>query len=156
MTKQNFMKYYNKLTGADSTIIFFERKGSVYKTERKHIPPRWVKEGRESSSKGGQQKFRMYISAKEKDLMIDRKKDIEFVMTTKEFNELKNLYKNKGHRCEYILHRDNNMEYTPDTLRFDKGGDIEIKGVKYQVKFQNASLTNVDVLHKAQKDARKK
>jgi len=31
---------------------------------------------------------------------------------------------------------------------------VEIGGVQYQVKYENASLTNVDVLHKAQKRAR--
>jgi hypothetical protein len=47
-------------------------------------------------------------------------------------------------------------EYTPDHIRFDECGDVEINGVQYQVKFQNASLTNVVVLHKAQAKAREK
>jgi hypothetical protein len=33
---------------------------------------------------------------------------------------------------------------------------VEINGIQYQVKYQNASLTNVVVLHKAQKKARGK
>lgn len=63
--------------------------------------------------------------------------------------------KNKGHKCEYWLHEKYNLgKYQSDNIRFDKCGDVRINGVGYQVKFENASLTNVNVLHKAQKDAR--
>lgn len=153
MTKGNFFKYYNKLTGADKTLVFFERKGIIYIWECKHIAPRWAKEEHESSKNGGWQKFKMSIKVAEKDKLI--KKGAIAAMTTEEFNKIP--YKNKGHKCEYWLHKVCNLgTYTTDRVRFDKCGDVNINGIEYQVKFENASLTNVNTLHNAQKDARMK
>lgn len=153
MTKGNFFKYYNKLTGADKTLVFFERKGIIYIWECKHIAPRWAREEHESSKNGGWQKFKMSINVAEKDKLI--KKGAIAVMTTEEFNKIP--YENKGHKCEYWLHKVCNLgTYTTDRVRFDKCGDVNINGIEYQVKFENASLTNVNTLHNAQKDARMK
>lgn len=153
MTKGNFFRYYNKLTGADRTLVFFQKNGKIYIYECHHIMPRWARQEFESSKNGGHQKFKMYLSTKEKDLLI-RKGAIE-VMTVEEFEQIP--YKNKGHKCEYWLHQVANLgTYKPDHERFDKCGDVRINGIEYQVKFENASLTNVVVLHKAQKDARKR
>lgn len=30
MTKENFLRYYNKLTGADKTLVFFQFNNMVY------------------------------------------------------------------------------------------------------------------------------
>lgn len=152
MTKKNFFHYYNNLSASDGTLIFFERKDSLYIYPCKHVAPRWCKEGRESKSKGGAQKWRMYIPVAERDKLIA--KGAIKVMTAAEFKAIP--HRNKGHKCEYFLHVACGLgDYTPDHNRFDKCGDVVINGVAYQVKFQNASLTNVDVLHKAQADARK-
>lgn len=43
MTKENFLRYYNKLTGADKTLVFFQFNNMVYLYECKHIAPRWLK-----------------------------------------------------------------------------------------------------------------
>lgn len=153
MTKQNFFRYYNKLTGADRTLVFFERKGVIYEYDCKHIAPRWTHEEHESTQNGGWQKFKMYITVEEKDKLI--KKGAVAVMTKAEFDKLP--YNNKGHRCEYWLHEVYNLgNYKPDHERFDKCGDVEINGIQYQVKFENATLTNVNTLHNAQKDAKAK
>ena len=101
MTKGNFFRYYNKLTGADRTLVFFERKGIIYIYNCKHIAPRWAHEEFESSKNGGAQKFKMYISVAEKDKLIA--KGATPVMTKAEFEAIP--YKNKGHKCEYYLHK---------------------------------------------------
>lgn len=150
MTKGNFFKYYNKLTGSDRTLIFFEYKGNIYIHECHHIKPSWTHEGYEATCNGGWQKFMMYIPVKEKAKLVTKS---PLVMTYEEFEAIP--YKNKGWKCECWLHKVCNLgAYNPDRVRFDKGGDVEINGVKYQVKFQNASLTNVNILAHAQKDAR--
>ena len=152
MTKGNFFRYYNRLTGADRTLVFFEYKSNIYIHECHHIAPRWAHEEFESSKNGGHQKFKMYISATEKVKLVPKS---TMVMTLAEFNAIP--YANKGHKCEAWLYKACNLgEYTPDHKRFDECGDVEIDGIQYQVKFQNASLTNVVVLHKAQKKARGK
>lgn len=151
MTKGNFFRYYNRLTGADRTLVFFEYKGFIYIHNCKHIAPRWTHEERESTKNGGHQKFKMYLSIAEKAKLV--KKGAVPVMTAEEFEAIP--YKNKGHKCEYYLHMACNLgTYKPDRVRFDKCGDVRINGIEYQVKFENASLTNVEVLHKAQRDAR--
>ena len=152
MTKGNFFRYYNRLTGADRTLIFFSHNGDIYIHECHHIAPRWAHEEFESSKNGGHQKFKMYLSASEKAKLAPKSYK---VMTCEEFEAIP--YKNKGHKCEAWLHMVCDLgNYTPDHKRFDECGDVEINGIQYQVKFQNASLTNVVVLHKAQKRARGK
>ena len=151
MTKANFFRYYNRLTASDRTLVFFNYKGNIYMHDCHHIAPRWAHKEYESSKNGGAEKFKMYITANEKAKLVN--KSVK-VMTTEEFNNLP--YKNKGWNCEYYLHKAHNLgEHRPDHIRFDKDGDVNINGIKYQVKFENASLTNVDVLHKAQRDARR-
>jgi hypothetical protein len=94
----------------------------------------------------------MYISTAEKAKLVSKS---HLVMTKAEFEAIP--YKNKGHKCEAYLHKACGLgEYTPDHIRFDECGDVEINGIQYQVKFQNASLTNVVVLRKAQAKAREK
>ncbi len=152
MTKGNFFRYYNKLSGADKYLIFFHYKGNIYMVESEKIMPRWCAVAYESSSKGGYQKFRMAMNNTHKEQLI--RKGANKVFTVGEFEEMP--YANKGHRCEWWLHEMYDLgEYKPDRERFDKGGDVCINGIEYQVKFENASLTNVNTLHNAQKDARK-
>lgn len=151
MTKKNFLHYYHKLSGSEANIIFFRMKQVVYMAFVDRIQPRWVYESRESTAKGGYQKFKMRLTKVEKERLI--KEGAQPVMT---YDELKALpVKNLGRKCELYLHEAYDLgEYVPDTLRFDKGPDVTINGIAYQVKYENASLTNVNVLHKAQRAAR--
>ena len=152
MTKGNFFRYYNKLNGADAYIMFFTYDGKLWMFKTSHIKPSWTVEARESSSNGGYQKWKIYLRKNHKEQFI--KNGAEVVATVEEFDNMP--YKNKGHKCEWFLHQAYNLgEYAPDRTRFDKDGDVTIDGIKYQVKFENASLTNVKVLRRAQDDARK-
>lgn len=151
MTKTNFFRYYNKLSGADAYIIMFEYNGKIWQAITKHIKPSWTREERESTQNGGWQKWKMKLTKAHKENLI--KKGATVVATKEDFENAP--YKNKGHKCEYLLHQIYQLgTYKPDNKRFDKGGDIKVDGVEYQVKFENASLTNVNVLHNAQRDAR--
>lgn len=161
MTKGNFFRYYNKLNGADMYMIFFIYKKMLYKAVVPHIAQKWCNEGRESFNKnkkgeitsGGEQKWKMSLKNTHKEELI--RKGAVVVMTEEEFNSLPCKYSNKGDRCEWFLHQEYNLgEYTPNNFRFDKGGDVEIDGIQYQVKFENASLTNVKTLRRAQDSAR--
>lgn len=154
MTLKNFMHYYNDLSGADRYLIFFDYKGMIYILNCKHIAPRWLIESKESTRNGGWQKWMLSLKVDEKKKLIAKAVP---VMTVEEFNSLP-YANNKGRRCEYWLHNLLNLpgEYKPDTERFDKRGDICFNGVQYQVKFQNASMTNINTLHNAQKDARER
>lgn len=152
MSKGNFFKYYNRLNGADAYMVMFLYDGKLWLFETSHIKPRWTVEARESTKNGGFQKWKMSLKKAHKEQLI--KAGAVVVATAEEFNNMP--YSNKGHKCECLLHHLYDLgEYTPDRVRFDKDGDITINGIKYQVKFENASLTNVRTLRKAQDDARK-
>lgn len=152
MTKGNFFRYYNRLTGADRTLVFFHHKGNIYIHECHHIAPRWTVEAYESTSKGGYLKYRMRMTAEEKAKLALKSC---MVMTWEEFMAIPQS--NKGHKCEYWLHKVCNLgEYAPDKEPFDKCGDVTINGIQYQVKFENATLTNINALHNAQLRARGK
>ena len=160
MTKGNFFRYYNKLAGCHKYLVFFLYGGNVYMSECDRIAPRWCGEARESHRKnkageitgGGEQKWRMNLTRKHKEELLH--KGAEIVCSKEEFENIP--YSNKGQKCEYWLHEQYDLgTYKPDSLRFDKGGDVVINGIEYQVKFENASLTNVRTLRKAQDDARK-
>lgn len=151
MTKANFFRYYNKLSGSDKTLIFFEYLDNIYIWVCTHIPPRYTAKTRESSKNGGYEKFKMRITADEKARLVN--KGAVRVMTITEFENIP--YSNKGFKCESYLHTACNLgEYKPNPKRFDMGGDVRIDGIEYQVKFENASITNVNVLHNAQRYAR--
>ena len=154
MTMKNFLHYYHLLNGAQRYLLFFIYKKVVYVYNCKTLAPRWLYETRESSSNGGWQKWMLSLKDPEKAKLV--KKAVP-VMTIEEWNSLPYAH-NKGHRCEYWLHKTMNLpgEYKPDHERFDKCGDVCFNGVQYQVKFQNASLTNVHTLANAQKDRRER
>ena len=151
MTKENFFRYYNKLIGCDAYLIFFEYKKNIYAYKCNHIDKNWTHKAHEATKKGGWMKFKMDMKVEHKQKILPKS---TMVMTLKEFEQLP--YSNKGRKCEYWLHQITNQPgtYKPDNDRFDKRGDIEIDGVRYQVKFENASLTNVNSLHNAQYEAR--
>ncbi len=151
MTKGNFFKYYNKLIGADAYMVFFLYDHILYMSIVPHLAPRWCKEERESTKNGGWQKWKMEMKKIHKEQLL--RKGATAIMTEEEFYSIP--VNNKGHKCEYYLYEKYNLgNYKPDNARFDKCGDVEIDGIRYQVKFENASLTNVNALHNAQRDAR--
>lgn len=160
MTKGNFFRYYNKLAGCHSYLIFFEYKKMIYMAKCDRIAQKWCYESRESyrynkngERKGGEQKWAMRLSQKHKEELI--RKGAVVVFTAKELETMP--ASNKGRRCEWWLHQEYNLgEYHEDTDRFDKCGDVEIDGIQYQVKFENASLTNVRAIRRAQDSARAK
>ena len=55
---------------------------------------------------------------------------------------------NKGQACEYLSAKARKQEYTLDSTRFDKAGDVNLKRKKIQVKFENASLTQLRTIAK--------
>ena len=52
-----------------------------------------------------------------------------------------------------MIYRMNGQEPRPkDSIRFDKGGDININGVEYQIKFDGAQIVEFRTLNKIQKE----
>lgn len=154
MTAKNFFRYYNRLNGADRYFLIFHYAKYVWIVDVLHIALSWCVESRESSKRGNIQKWKIRAASLPKEKLV--KKAVR-MMTIREFNQL-TKGKNKGDFCEAWLCE--NFGCVPSTsnksARFDKCGDVVRDGIQYQVKYQNASLTNVKSLHNAQADARAK
>ena len=156
MTTGNFFRYYNKLNGADRYFLVFVYKKNVYVVDLRHLCSTWCTDTRESEQNGGWQKWMLQPGKLPKARLV---KKAVWLMTQKEFEEQRKASKlNRGYFCEMLLCEKLGCVPATDvrTARFDKCGDVVYNGLQYQVKYQNASLTNVNTLHHAQADARAK
>ena len=121
---------YERLNGCNCYEIYFNYRHLIYKIELKTLELDIVKLGRESSSKGGWEKLRLSISsAKKQEWIISGK--AKKVMTEDKLVELaeeKDL--NKGQACEYLSAKARKIEYSLDSTRFDKAGDVNLKRKK--------------------------
>ena len=154
----SFLRSYNKLSGADLDFVGFEYKGFIYITIFERIPASICYKTRESTSKGGQPKVCIRMNNKQKEKYIKNGKAVQ-LMTYDDLMAIPtNQNTNRGHKLEKYfatLHAAENPHWKEGGHdRFDKGGDVVIDGLQVQIKFGNASLTNVDVLHRAQDAAR--
>ena len=143
-----WLEKYEELNGCNCYEIYFNFKHEIYKIELKKLDISFVKIGRESSSKGGWEKLRLAItSAKKQEWLLSGKaKKLMSEQKLIELAEDKGL--NKGQACEYLSAKARKQEYTLDSTRFDKAGDVNLKRKKIQVKFENASLTQLRTIAK--------
>ncbi len=143
-----WLEKYEEFNGCNCYEIYFNYRHTLYKIELKKLDTSIVKLGRESSSKGGYEKLRLSItSAKKQEWLMSGK--AKRLMSEEELNKLaeeKEL--NRGQACEYLSTRARKQEYTLDSTRFDKAGDVNLKRKKIQVKFENASLTQLRTIAK--------
>lgn len=143
-----WLEKYEEFNGCNCYEIYFNYRHTLYKIELKKLDTSIVKLGRESSSKGGYEKLRLSItSAKKQEWLMSGK--AKRLMSEEELNKLaeeKEL--NKGQACEYLSAKARKQEYTLDNTRFDKAGDVNLKRKKIQVKFENASLTQLRTIAK--------
>ncbi|MBR1984748.1 MAG: hypothetical protein IKA31_03320, partial [Clostridia bacterium] len=128
--------------------IYFTFKNNLFKIEMKKLDNEIVKIGRESSSTGGWEKLRLQISSAKKQQWIIEGK-AKLVMTSEKFLAIaQEEGLNKGQTCEYLSAKARKQEYKLDNVRFDKSGDVNLKRKKIQVKFENASLTQLRTIAK--------
>ena len=154
MTSGNFFRYYNKLSGADRYFLVFPFEKNMYVADLRHLSSSWCLETRESNKNGGWQKWMLQPGKLPKARLA---KKAVCLMTQKEFEAQRKASKqNRGCFCEMLLCEKLGCVPASDvrTARFDRCGDVVYNGLQYQVKYENASLTNVNTLHHAQADAR--
>lgn len=163
MTKGNFFRYYRVLSGADRYLIIFRFDGYIWAIDVEHIKPSWTIAKRESGGKANPELQKYALSAAHLPKKSFTKSAI-CLMTEEELEvgaKNRQIARgdkqiNRGYFLEDWLCA--NMGATPCSSnqheRFDKCGDIWMNGKQYQVKFENASLTNVRAIHNAQADAR--
>ena len=143
-----WLEKYEEFNGCNCYEIYFNFKHTIYKIELKKLDAEIVKLGRESSSKGGHEKLRLSIKTATKQAWILSGKAREVMSEEKLNRTAEELELNKGQTCEYLSAKARKQEYTLDSTRFDKAGDVNLKRKKIQVKFENASLTQLRTIAK--------
>ena len=152
MTKGNAIRYYRKFSGADRYIMGFVYKHELYAIAVDEIMPRFMRVEKSSSKKGGHEKLQLRLNNKYMEQLI--RKGAEKIGTE---DDLLEIPKNKGVSFERMIYRMNNQEpREKDNVRFDKGGDININGVEYQIKLNGAQIVEFRTLNKIQKERERK
>ncbi len=143
-----WLDLYEQNNGCNCYEIYFNFKHNIYKIELKTLDIDIVKIGRESSSKGGYEKLRLSVtSAKKQEWLLSGK--AKKVMSEEKLLELAEKQElNKGQTCEYLSAKARHQDYSLDSTRFDKTGDVNLKRKKIQVKYENASLTQLRTIAK--------
>ena len=148
MKKENAISYYRKFSVADAYILGFVYKHDLYCITVDEIMLIFMKVEKSSSKKGGHEKLQLRLNNKHMEQLI--RKGAEKIGTE---DDLLEIPKNKGVSFERMIYRMNNQEpREKDSIRFDKGGDININGVEYQVKLNGAQIVEFRTLNKIQKE----
>ena len=75
----------------------------------------------------------------------------EVICSTEKFDEIvKSSKYNRGEVFEKIITERFGQKWAKDHIPFDKGADLTVNGVDYQIKFEKATFTNEKILlHRA-------
>jgi hypothetical protein len=144
MTKGNAIRYYRKYSGAHGYIIGFSYKKKNYMIRIEgDIMPRFLKMGKQSSKKGGNEKLDLYLNNELKEELI-RKGAIEIDYEIHKGN-------NGGEFEKWVQNYYGVPARDWDDTGFWQCGDLTIDGKEYQVKFEGAQFVTVVTLHGLQK-----
>lgn len=142
---KNLLKVYEDTTAAVWTLLVFQLAGHAYAARVEHLTADMVKLDRESSQNGGATKLRFALSNKQKVALIEAGAEEVGDMAT-----IFAYHKNKGCAVEkWATERYTTDTWVKDSIPYYMQGDIRVNGEEVQVKFENASLTNVNVMQKA-------
>ena len=142
MTKTEMLTAYAAASAADSYLIGFTFKGTLYSVELPEIPENIVRLTRTSSRRGGVQQLRLYIPAAVK---------AAWALTAKALGDAAKLLApvaklNRGERFERLIRGES---WQKDSVPFWVAGDIEIAGRQVQIKLDGAEIGNEKALRAA-------
>lgn len=143
-TMKQMLKDYRATSAADKYILTFENDDRIFAIVLDEIPDRFIKLDRESKSHGGARKLRLTMTETNKKILLDMgAKDIGSTA------EILSLRKNKGEAVEKFLTEKAGQVWVKESIPYYKDGDLTVNGIRYQIKFGNASLANEDTIRKA-------
>lgn len=152
MTKGNAIRYYRKFSGADAYVLGFIYKHELYAIAVDEIMPRFMKVEKSSTKKGAHEKLQLRLCNKYKEQLI--RKGAQRIGTEADLLEIPH---NKGVSFERMIYKMNGQEpRKKDSICFTKGGDININGIEYQIKFEGAQIAELRTLNRIQKERRKR
>lgn len=142
---KKLLKIYEETTAAAWTLLVFQLAGRAYVARVEHLTADMVKLDRESSQNGGATKLRFALSNKQKVALIEAGAE-----EVGNIADILAMHKNKGCAIEkWATERYTTETWVKDSIPYYVQGDIRINDEEVQVKFENASLTNVNVMQKA-------
>ena len=142
---KRLLKVYEDTTAAVWTLLVFQLAGRAYAARLNAITADMVTLDRESSQNGGATKLRFKLSNRQKVALIEAGAE-----EVGNIADILSLQKNKGNAVEcWATRRYMGIEWVKDSIPYYMQGDIRINGEEVQVKFENASLTNVNVMQAA-------
>lgn len=146
--KEQMVKEYEKYSKADSYVFGFARRGRVFAVKASFEKvASLTRECSGSSSRGGYQQVRIYISSLEQALLIANGQ-AEDIGAEEELSADKRY--NKGVNFERMVVESYGLKWQgKDKVPFWVAGDFEVNGKQVQVKFQGAELTNERALQSA-------
>ena len=146
MNKTTMIKNYRKFSAADSYILGFEYKHSIYYIMIDEIPPRYMTVERESSKKGGAQKLQLRLKKAYREQLIRKG------ATYMGGEEILIGQYNKGVEFERLISEMNGQKFRgKENVGFWVEGDIEINGKQVQIKFNGAQIVVEKTLERLKK-----
>lgn len=142
----NLLNAYNATSAAAAYILGFILNNMVYMVTLEHLPEWLIGLDRESKSHGGAQKLRIRMTAINKRKLMNM--NAAYIGTVQEVLASR---KNKGEAFEKWITEKSGQNWVKDSVPYYMDGDITINGIKYQIKFDNASLANENTINKAMK-----
>lgn len=135
---------YNELSYTHNYIYGFYFQDMVYAVETTaDIMPYILK--LDKASRGQGYSLRFCPTKNQKAFLLA--KGAKAICSKKYFDETVAASKyNKGEIFEKIITESFGQTWEKDTLKFTDGGDVEVDGVAYQVKFEKATFTNEKTL----------
>lgn len=144
MDKMEMLRNYEATSAADAYIIGFAIAGRVYVAKVAKLREDMVQLDRESSSHGGAAKLRLSITTRMRAILRNAG-----ALEVGSVAEVLEAGMNKGEAFEKWYYKRCGQVWTKDNVPYWKDGDITVNGEKLQLKWENASLTNENVIRKA-------
>lgn len=140
----NMFANYVATSAAAAYIVGFALKGRAYMAITRELNASWVHLDREGTSHGGAYKLRMRLNNSAKVALIEAG-----AQEIGAADEILSLRHNKGEAFEQWVTEYYGQTWVKDSVPYYLDGDITVNEVKYQIKWENASLTNENVIRKA-------
>lgn len=131
---------YHLYSKADKYIIGFIYDNKVYYIIQDDIGIRNVRVNKTSA---GVKCLRLYITESVK---MDYIQNAIYLCTFKHLCKVNQQINNFGYSFEKIIFSKYGKKWKRDNIAFYKAGDMQYKGIQYQIKFHGATLTNMNTL----------
>lgn len=135
---------YNELSYTHNYIFGLAFNGNIYATfTDESVLPYVCCLDKASSKNGGGYSLRYKPNKTQKATLFANSEKTFIVCSVEYFNEMVETTKyNKGEIFEKLITEYFGMNWEKDNVPFTEGGDIEINGKAFQIKYEKATFTN--------------